>query len=178
MKALRIQRGWWARPDKLEARLFSLGRSSSLVAIPHFGLLRPTVPKNSAASTFGLSPCCCWQILCQEAERTMQLHCHKAPGHSDRLVHLTKQGLLAKALKLSWPGLHWPDRPGYDGFLLFCFWPCNSFLYMSTWVFCVLCVLSSFRKHIFNFSHVHVSEAVGGSGNCTNGGSSGFRVWY
>lgn len=148
------------------------GQSSCLAAISHFGLLRLTAPKNSDAFTFGPSSCCCWQILCQEvAERTVQLHHHQAPGHSAEPVHLTDQGLHAKALNTLMTWTHWTDRPGCDGLLLV--WPWNSLSSVSTWVFCVLLCVFSFEETRPWFFTCLWLRGSGGSGNCTNGDPAG-----
>lgn len=151
------------------------GQSSCLAAISHWATL--TAPENLAAFTFGPSSCCCWQIPCQEvAESTVQLYYHQAPGTvMNQFTWLTRV-TLPKYLILSWPGSQWTDRP----LLILPVALEFSFFSISTWIFCVPPMYFSFEETHPHFSHVHVSEAVGGSGNCTNGDpaglGSGFRA--
>ena len=155
-----------------------MGKNSHLAAISHFGLLRLTAPKNSTAFTFGSSSCCCycWQILCQKvADRTVQLHHHQAPATVMDQVTWLSRASLPKHLMFSWRGSHWTDRPGCDGLFTVCPWPWDPLSSFLHEFLCSVC-FSSLKKHTLNFSYVHVSEAVGGSGNCTDGDPAGLGL--
>lgn len=179
MKALRIQRGWLARPGDKQVRPdYSAWAEAALLQLfPISGPFRLSAPKNSAAFTLGPSLCCCWQILCQEITKRTAASLSLGTWPQWWAGSPDWPGpCLAKALKLPWPGSHcWgPWLIGQDVTASSQFVLGFGILFLQHFYMCFLCSLTCFfffssRKHILNFSCVNVSEAVNGSGNCTNG---------